>query len=28
MLISYALEAGLRGHGMDAMSELYFGLIK
>lgn len=25
MLISYALEAGLRGHGMDAMSELYFG---
>jgi len=25
MLISYALEAGLRGHGMDAMSDLYFG---
>lgn len=25
MLISYALEAGLRGHGMDAMAELYFG---
>ncbi len=25
MLISYGLEAGLRGHGMDAMSELYFG---
>lgn len=25
MLISYCLETGLRGHGMDAMSELYFG---
>lgn len=25
MLISYCLETGLRGHGMDAMSDLYFG---
>ncbi len=25
MLISYALEGGLHGHGMDALSEMYFG---
>ena len=25
MLISYALEAGLHGHGMDALSEMHFG---
>ena len=25
MLISYGLEAGLHGHGMDTLSEMYFG---